>query len=53
MFDQRNLRQMIEYAGRAEVVGMRFYTTRSVGPMDLPVEVVKPYYAAHRDLYGC
>lgn len=47
--DQRNRQRMIERDDRGEVVGVRFHT-RSAGPMDLPAEVVKPYYAAHREL---
>jgi len=46
--DQRNRQRMIECDDRGEVVGVRFHT-RAAGPLDLPAEVVKPYYAAHRE----
>lgn len=47
--DQRNRQRMIERDDRGEVIGIRFHT-RSAGPMDLPADRVKPYYAAHREL---
>jgi gamma-butyrobetaine dioxygenase len=46
--DQRNRQRMIERDDRGEVIGIRFHT-RSAAPMDLPAEVVRPYYAAHRE----
>ncbi len=45
--DQRNRQRMIERDDRGEIIGIRFHT-RAAGPMDLPADIVKPYYAAHR-----
>ncbi len=45
--DQRSRSRMIERDDRGEVVGIRFHT-RAAGPLDLPADRVKPYYAAHR-----
>lgn len=47
--DQRTRQRMIELDDRDEVVGIRFHT-RSAGPLDLPADLVKPYYAAHQAL---
>ena len=46
--DQRSRQRMIALDDRGEVIGIRVHT-RSAGPMDLPVDLVKPYYAAHRE----
>lgn len=40
---------MIVLDDRDEVIGIRFHT-RSAGPLDLPADLVKPYYAAHQTL---
>ena len=45
--DQRSRSRMIERDDRGRVVGIRFHT-RAAGPLDLPADRVKPYYAAHR-----
>lgn len=45
--DQRSRSRMIERDDRGRVVGIRFHT-RAAGPLDLPGDRVKPYYAAHR-----
>lgn len=47
--DQRTRQRMISLDDRGEVIGVRLHT-RSAGPMDLPTDLVKPYYAAHREL---
>ncbi|MDH3763777.1 MAG: TauD/TfdA family dioxygenase [Gammaproteobacteria bacterium] len=47
--DQRSRQRMIERDDRGEVIGIRFHT-RAAGPMDLPADMVQPYYAAHREL---
>jgi gamma-butyrobetaine dioxygenase len=45
--DQRGRQPMIVLDDRGAVVGIRFHT-RAAGPLNLPMEVVEPYYAAHR-----
>jgi gamma-butyrobetaine dioxygenase len=40
---------MIVLDDRGEVVGIRFHT-RSAGPLDLPADIVEPFYRAHRRL---
>lgn len=45
--DQRGRQRMIALDDRGEVIGIRVHT-RAAGPMDLPADLVKPYYAAHR-----
>ena len=47
--DQRGRQPMIVLDDRGAVIGIRFHT-RAAGPLNLPAEVVKPYYAAHRRL---
>jgi len=47
--DQRGRQPMIVLDDRDAVIGIRFHT-RAAGPLNLPVDVVKPYYAAHRRL---
>ena len=47
--DQRGRQPMIVLDDRDAVVGIRFHT-RSAGPLNLPTDVVKPYYEAHRRL---
>ena len=45
--DQRTRQPMIVLDDRDAVVGIRFHT-RAAGPLDLPADVVRPFYAAHR-----
>lgn len=45
--DQRARQAMIVLDDRGAVVGIRFHT-RAAGPLDLPADIVKPFYAAHR-----
>lgn len=47
--DQRSRQRIIELDDRGELAGIRLHT-RAAGPLDLPAELVKPYYAAHRAL---
>ena len=47
--DQRNRQPMIVLDDRSAVVGIRFHT-RAAGPLNLPMDIVNPYYAAHRQL---
>lgn len=47
--DQRGRQPMIALDDRGAVTGIRFHT-RAAGPLNLPMDVVKPYYAAHRRL---
>ena len=47
--DQRGRQPMIVLDDRSAVVGIRFHT-RAAGPLNLPMDIVKPYYAAHRRL---
>jgi gamma-butyrobetaine dioxygenase len=49
ILDQRGRQPMIVLDDRGAVVGIRFHT-RAAGPLNLPTDVVKPYYAAHRRL---
>lgn len=45
--DQRGRQPMIVLDDRGAVVGIRFHT-RSAGPLNLPMDIIEPYYAAHR-----
>ena len=45
--DQRGRQPMIALDDRGEVAGIRFHT-RAAGPLNLPTDVVEPYYLAHR-----
>ncbi len=45
--DERGRQPMIVLDDRDAVVGIRFHT-RAAGPLNLPSEVVKDYYSAHR-----
>lgn len=45
--DQRARLRMIALDDRGEVVGIRVHT-RAAGPLDLPGDVVVPYYRAHQ-----
>ncbi len=47
--DQRGRQPMIVLDDRGAVSGIRFHT-RAAGPLNLPADVVVPYYAAHRRL---
>lgn len=49
--DQRSRQRMIALDDRGEVIGIRVHT-RAAGPLDLPSDLVKSYYAAHRVLCG-
>ena len=48
-FDQRAYARMIALDDRGQVVGVRIHT-RTSGPMDLPSDIVEPFYAAHHKL---
>ena len=45
--DQRARLRMIALDDRGEVIGIRVHT-RAAGPLDLPSDVVVPYYRAHQ-----
>ena len=45
--DQRARQTMIVLDDRGETVGIRFHT-RAAGPLDLPADIVIPFYTAHR-----
>ncbi len=47
--DQRGRQPIITLDDRGEITGIRLHT-RAAGPLNLPADVVKPYYAAHRRL---
>ena len=47
--DQRSRQPMIRLDDRDEVIAVRIHT-RASAPMDLPVEVVKPFYSAYHHL---
>ena len=49
--DQRCRQPMIALDDRGEIIGIRLHT-RAAGPLNLPADVVKLYYAAHRRLCG-
>lgn len=45
--DQRSRHRMITLDDRGEVTGIRVHT-RAAGPLDLPADLIEPFYAAHR-----
>jgi gamma-butyrobetaine dioxygenase len=45
--DQRGRQRMIALDDRGEVIGIRVHT-RSAGPLNLPRDLVEPYYRAHQ-----
>ena len=45
--DQRGRQRMIALDDRGEVIGIRVHT-RAAGPLDLPADLVEPYYRAHQ-----
>ena len=47
--DQRSFTRMFALDDRQQVVGVRIHT-RSSGPMDLPADLVEPFYAAYHKL---
>lgn len=45
--DQRSRQRMIALDDRGEVIGIRVHT-RAAGPLDLPRDLIEPYYRAHQ-----